>query len=266
MADDDKLSFLDRDDKGRFTSKEPKEETPTAPVDPAPVTASPEPPKAPEPTPVPPAEPAAPAQPSIPPGYVPLAAQLDEREKRQALQRELDDYKRKLEEATKKPVELDAISDPDGFKNHFDQQIARTKWDTLTTLSRTWAVKAHGEETVKAAEEAIKAEVERNPGFFQTIERQPDPYDFGVSWHKRQQAIAKLGDKDPDTWFEEQAKARGYVLATPQPANGVAPAAPAPATPTPLPRPSLASAPAAGGTTPKVATGPGAAFGGVFSK
>ena len=262
---DEKLSFL-REDNGRFAPKEAQEEpTPQAP-EPAP---NPEPPQAAVPTPPAPAtgEPA-PIAPNhaVPPGYVPIAATLDERDKRQAIQREFDELKRKYEEATRKPpVEIDPVTDPDGFRTHQEQQLARSEWNTLTRISKVWAERAHGKDAVTAAEEAIKTEVERNPGFFNEIQRQSDPYDFAVQWHKRQAALAKIGDKDPEAWAEEWARQKGYVLNQPN-GEGVAPVAPAPATPTPLPRPSLASAPAAGGSTPKVATGPGAAFGGVFSK
>ena len=101
MTEDDKMPFLERprDDSGRFASKE------AAPVEtPAPQPA-PEPVAAPVETPTPPAEPPATQNASVPPGYIPLAQALDEREKRQALQRELDDFRKKFEEATRKPPE-----------------------------------------------------------------------------------------------------------------------------------------------------------------
>ena len=281
MSDDDKLSFL-RDDKGRFAPKEgePAEPTSAAPESPEPAAPeTPEPTPAKAETPAPAAPPISPSEPppvsqpvpvtpppvQVPPGYVPLAAQLDEREKRQRLERDLEDYRRKYEEATKKPVELDPVTDPDGFRSHFERELARTRWDTITTMSRNWAMKNHGQAGVEAAEEAVKIEVQQNPGFFQQLQSQADPYDFAVRWHKRKQFTDAMGELAPDEWVKKRALEMGLIQ--PQTASPVAPAgAASPQPATPLPRPSLATAPAASGNTPKAPTGPGVAFDEVFAK
>jgi len=264
----DPLAFLqERDEKGRFTStKEVEAPTP----EPAPKPETPEPPKAVEPPPPAPIEPApvtpAPAPASstaAPPGYVPLAAQLDEREKRQALQRELDDMRRKFDEATKKPTDLDPITDPDGFKSHFESQIAATRFEERANFSELMATEKYGAEAIAAAKQWLTEELKKNPGLWQSVQSSPHPYDFVVKAHKRDKQMQSLGDRDLDAWFEEQAKARGYVLQG-APASPAPVAALTPATPTPLPKPSLASAPAAGGNAPKVPTGPGVAFDSVF--
>ena len=112
--EEDKLSFL-RDDKGRFASTvadtQPAPEASVAPP------ASPPPPQdapAPATAPTPEAASVQPASVQPPPGYIPIAAVLDEREKRQKFERELEDYRRKYEEATKQPpAPLDPIADPE---------------------------------------------------------------------------------------------------------------------------------------------------------
>jgi hypothetical protein len=195
---------------------------------------------------------------------VPLEALLDTREKAQRHQREAEEYKRKFEELTRRPKpSIDPIADPDGFNRHVEEQRQADRQDTLFETSWLVAQQQHGEETVKAAEEWLADELKNNPGLYQTIARQRHPYDFVVKQHKRSLNAAKLGDDDPDTWFEKQAKERGYVKLDQQ--QSAAPAAGQfPQSGTPLPRPSLVNAPSAGGGSLKVPTGPGAAFGAVF--
>jgi len=256
---EDKLSFLDqpRDDTGRFASKDnsqPVEAPPPASVPPA---------EQPAPTLEPaPSQPAsAPVQP--PPGYIPMAAVLDEREKRQKYERELEDMRRKYEEATRRPPQaLDPIADPEAFERSLNERIERVRWDAITNASLVAATRHHGPEKVKAAEEWLQSELQNNPGIWQQIQRQPDPYDFVVSQHQRTLRLQKIGDDDPDAYAQKWAEANGYVKAgTQQPQSaGVAGPSPHPAPP----RPSLASAPSAGSRSPQIPTGPGAAFDAVF--
>jgi hypothetical protein len=258
---EDKLSFLDqpRDDVGRFASKDNSQ--PVA----EPPPPAPEPPVAEQPAPT--LEPA-PSQPSSapvqpPPGYIPMAAVLDEREKRQAAQREAEDFRRKYEEATRKPpVPLDPIADPEAFERSLNERIERVRWDAITNASLVAATRHHGADKVKAAEEWLQSELQQNPGIWQQIQRQPDPYDYVVSQHQRTLRLQKIGDDDPDAYAQKWAEANGYVKAgTTQPQSaGVTGHSP----PSTLPRPSLASAPSAGGKTSNVPVGPGEAFNAVF--
>ncbi len=261
---EDKLAFLDqpRDDAGRFASKSedsqpapmtsepPVSEPPavTQPVQEAPTT---------EPTLSQPAS--APVQP--PAGYIPIAAVLDEREKRQKFERELEEYKRREAEAQRKPQQpLDPLADPEAFERQLNERIERVRWDAITNASLVAAVRHHGQEKVKAAEEWLQQELQNNPAIWQSIQRQPDPYDFVVTQHQRTLRIAKLGDEDPEAFAQKWAEANGYVKAGQAQAAGVASPSPQPA----LPRPSLASAPSAGGKAPNVPVGPGEAFNAVF--
>src|SRR5262245_32651923 len=105
---EDKLSFLDqpRDDKGRFASSaEPAAAEPQAP----PPEHHQPPPAAPEPPTTDTSSPA-PAAPAAPPGYIPLAAALDDRDKRQAAERERDELRRWIEaNAPKQQQMLDPL-------------------------------------------------------------------------------------------------------------------------------------------------------------
>lgn len=256
--EDDKLSFL-RDDKGRFASSEqPATEAPPPPAEPPP------PQEAPAPAQVQPPDTASvqPGPATPPPGYIPIAAVLDEREKRQKFERELEDYRRKYEEATRQPPKpLDPIADPDAFDAALRERMEQVEWNAITTVSLASARRQHGDEKVKQAEEWVRSQLAQNPAFYQTIRRQPDPYDFVVREHQRNLRLSKIGDDDPEAWAQRWAEANGYIKAQtqPQPAGS----APSPQS-APLPRPSLASAPSAASRQPNVPLGPGAAFDAVF--
>jgi len=256
--EDDKLSFL-RDDKGRFASNvEDQQPAPEAPP------ASPPPPQeAPAPATAPTQPDHASVQPGAPPpGYIPIAAVLDEREKRQKFERELEDYRRKYEEATKQPpAPLDPIADPEAFEAALQNRIQQVEWNAITTVSLASARRIHGEDKVQAAEQWVAQELQRNPHFFQAIRRQPDPYDFVVRQHQRSLQLSKIGDDDPEAWAQKWAEANGYVKAPAAAAPGIS--APSPQF-APIPKASIASAPSAGGKSPHVPTGPGAAFEAVF--
>jgi hypothetical protein len=252
---EDKLSFL-RDEQGRFAPNDN-----TQPVDSGPPPAPPVPPE-PQGQPAPASEPAIVQPGAPPPGYIPMAAVLDEREKRQKFERELAEYKQRFEELTRKaPETVDPIADPEAYNRHVESLVARAKWDAITSVSYAMARKHHGDDKVKQAEEWVSSELQANPGLWQQIQRQPDPYDFVVSQHQRTLRLSKIGDEEPESWAEKWALANGYTKATSQPAADRAGPSPQSAPP---PRPSIASAPSAGGKSPHVPTGPGAAFEAVF--
>lgn len=271
MTDDNELPFLDqpRDDNGRFASKNEPPAVETISPPPAPSI-----PPATEPAVAPPEQPAqtTSVEPSTvkatpPDGYIPIAAVLDEREKRQELKRELEEFKRKYAEREQQPQTPppDPIVDPEGFQRALDERIAQTQWDATTRISLRFAVQQHGAEAVKAAEDWVAEQVQSNPAFINAIRQQPDPYDFVVRQHKRHVALSKFGDDDPDAYARKWAEANGYVLANPQQQPVASVGAPSPQS-TPLPRPSIASAPSASSGTPKIPTGGGVAFDEVFRK
>jgi len=220
---------------------------------------------APDTSPLPPVhvEPAAVEPTKKPPWTAAMA--LDEREKRQKLEAKYEALERKYAEATNKPAaKIDMFADPEAWERSFDQKLEATKWETKTAISLEMATEKYGAQVLQDAQEAVTAEMEKNPAFFQTIQGQRHPYDFVVKWHKRQQAMSKLGDDDPETWFEKQAKERGYIL-TSQP-QGAGDGSSSPQQSTPLPRASLASAPSASGNIPKTPIGNGVAFDEAFKR
>src|SRR5262245_51252603 len=79
-----------------------------------------------EPTPTPaPAEgaPQAVPKPPIEPGHVPLAAMLDEREKRQRIERDFEAFKKQHQQPPKPPPS--PYDDPDAYARHVDGRLAQ---------------------------------------------------------------------------------------------------------------------------------------------
>lgn len=199
-----------------------------------PEAAQPEPEPTGEPEPAPPAEPKEDR-------HAPLSALLDEREKRQAAQRDLEDLRRKMQEieAAKQPK-------PDFFENpeqalaqeraHFQQML----WNERLNMSEAVARQAHGEGTVDTAVEAFQSAAKDNPTLAMELQRQANPYGFVMKWHQRQQVLSEIGDDPASYRARIEAEVRERILAEAQQQTPASP--PKPAAP---PR-SLASAPAVG--------------------
>lgn len=184
--------------------------------------------------------------------HVPITALRDEREKRQreqaraeAAERKLQEFQRWREhqEAARQQPQIDPVLEPEKALAHVQQQFQEQLWNERCQISEVMARQAVGEEAVEAAKAAFLEEAQRNPALGMEIRNQAHPYDFVVKWHKRQQAMAEIGE-DPDAY---RARLREEVMRelaqqTPQ-------TAPQPSTRTPAPPRSLSSAPAAGGDT-----------------
>lgn len=200
---------------------------------------------APEPEPAPLA--ATPAPPE--PGHVPLSAVLDEREKRQALERELAELRR--QHAQPQAPALDPYEDPAAYT----QQVAlNIKLDMSEELARS----KHGDELVEQAKQWAVAKFGQSPAFQQEVLSNRNPYEFAVQAYQRDQLVSQL---KPDDLAAFQAwKAAQASL---QPAQLAAPAA----IPQPVAAPprSLASATSAGGAA-HVPTGEGQAFDSLFKR
>lgn len=224
-----------RDEGGRFATKQA--DAPVEPVahavEPAPVA----------PAPVEPAKPEASQEAK---GL--MLAMLDEREKRQAIKKEFDDYKAR----TQTPEAPPTFQTPEDIQAYVQREAANAAWSAKVDFSENSAREKHGDATVEAAMawnmakcEAEKAALGFSPWAVEQM-RQRHPVDWVVRQHKRDAFINEIGD-DPEAY---RAKIRAELAA--QSATEIAPSAPA-AVPQPVapkpppPRPSLASAPTAGG-------------------
>lgn len=92
-------------------------------------------------------------------------------------------------------------------------------------FSRVIAEEKHGAETVSAAFQALRAELQSNPAAqaqYQAIMQSAHPYGALVDWHKKRAAAAEIGD-DPAAYREKlKAEILAEMQGTP-PANASAP-------------------------------------------
>lgn len=198
------------------------------------------------PEPAPQGEPAAtPAAPTEDRGYIPIAAVLDEREKRQKAEREAEELRRwKAEqEAKQSSPPPDFFTDPDQRLSYERQQFAQELWNEKLNTSELIARQAFGDDVVEAAQKAFAAAAAQNPALAMDLRRHVHPYKFVVDWHKRERFLSEVGP-DPDAWSQKreaelrakiEAELREKLAAETPPAR--------------RPPVSLASAPAAGRAT-----------------
>lgn len=195
------------------------------------------------------------AQPA--PGHVPISALMDERDRRKAAEDQVRQFQQRQ---APPPAVPDPVEDPQGWQAHQANLIDAAEWKAVTSISQLMANKEHGAEAVSAAAQAFAAEAAQKPWLWRDLRQQPHPYEWTVNWHRRHQAVSN--DADLDAFIAWKAGQSGQPPA--QPVAAAAPAAPARPAPA-APPPSISSAPGAGGLQ-HVPSGPGQAFGAVFTK
>jgi hypothetical protein len=260
----DKLSFMDGDgDSVAAPSVTP------APVEAPAFTPEPQPqPQIPEPV-APsveaPIAPAAPQSLQVPPGYIPIAAQLDEREKRKAAEERALALERQIQEfQSRQQPSPDLFEDPEGFRNRIAQENEHQRWIDRTNMSELIASQQFGAETVNKAIEAFQRECPPGSPRAMELRQQAHPVGYVVEWHRQQEKLKAIGNDDLDAFVKRRAAELGLIpgqlQANPQ-QHLTAQPAPAPIIPA-----TIATAPSAGGMAPPVSTGPGVAFEAVFKR
>ena len=179
---------------------------------------------------------------------VPLAALKEEREKRQALERRLNEFESRMGQAPQpapQPVRKapDPYEDPDGYNAYVQSTVAQTEWNMRAEMSGRFAEQKFGRETVEQAIAWAQAEGAKDPTLGQRVTLQASPVEYVVQEYKRSQTLQALGDKSLDDYIQEQAVAKGWIVSQPG-AEGSAPIQ-KPSSPTP-PK-SLSQAPGNGG-------------------
>ena len=171
-------------------------ETPPEPQVPVEVAAQPAP------------EPDAGEPPTLQAGHVPIAAMLDEREKRQAAERrarELEDWKRQQEEAFAQPLPTDQI-------------LAAQRYQDNLRYSRKFAERQYGKELIDQVHQWAYDRAERDPYFNAEMAAHDDPYEAAVLAYNREQVLQAVSPADLEAfraWKAAQAAAQGAP--TPQP-------------------------------------------------
>lgn len=181
--------------------------------------------------------------------FAPLAALLDERDKRQTAEkeaRELREWRTQQEAQARRQPAPDPNADPEGFRQFRESQIQAALWEQRREISQQFAVLKHGEEIVSAAFQWGADRCDTDPHFNDQVASSKDPVGFVVGQWQREQLLAKVTPEKYaafETWLQAQSAAPAAPAAQviPQPVAASAAPPPAPA----APRPSLASAPSA---------------------
>lgn len=174
------------------------------------------------------------AEPKQDPGFVPITAMLDEREKRQKAEAEAEQLRRFRQEHEQQQ----RAPKPDYFDNPEEAVRHQVMAQTLR-MSRFHAEQQHGKEAVDAAQ----AFFDQNPQLSHQLMDHPSPFHAAVDFHKKQMFMSEIGD-NPEAWkaqWEEQTRARIRQELQAELATSAPP-------PQPAPPPSLSKAGAGGKT------------------
>lgn len=209
-------------------------------------------------TPAPTPEPETPADPEpateaatetveTPTSQVPLAALKEEREKRQAMEREIAELRARVAQPPQQaqPVQRqkapDPYEDPEGYDAYVRQTVEQTAWQMRAEMSGRFAEDKYGKETVEAAVAWAEQQGRIDPTLGQRVTLQSSPVEYVVQEYKRSQTLQAVGDKTPEEWAREYAVAQGWIVSQP----GAEAPLQKPSSPTP-PK-SLSQAPGNGG-------------------
>jgi hypothetical protein len=187
--------------------------------------------------------------------HVPIIALLDERERRQAAERELEALRAQAAPPPQ-PEIPDPYSEPEAFAAF---QAERTQYLVLNAkldVQEEAQRERHGDEVVDAAKKWVEARTAANPSFFPELMSQRNPWAYAVEQYKRDSAVSSIDTSELEAfraWKQAQTDIAQPQATTPAPSPTLA-----------KPPKSIASLPAAGGVA-HVATGPGVAFDSFFS-
>lgn len=155
-------------------------------------------------------------KPTPEPGYAPIAALLDERDKRKALEVKLAQFEQPKEE----PKIPDIFEDPEGRLRVEREQFQRELYQTKYTFSDFHARQTHGAETVDKAIEWARERTYKDPHFNQAALSSADPVGFAVEQYQRDQIVSTVKPdefKAFQEWQAAQAQQQQQPLAAVQP-------------------------------------------------
>jgi hypothetical protein len=192
----------------------------------------------------------------------PVAALLDERDRRKAAEQRLAELEAQMRQ--QQPQDMpDPYDDPAGYQAHVAQQLQAQAVSVRFDVSETLAREKHGDEAVTAAMDWGLQKAQTSPAFRDEYLAQKNPIDWVVRQQKREGLLSAVGD-DEEAFIRRRAAELGLIAPTDAGA-GTTPVsgqqqAPRPAAP---PR-SIASAASATGSHREIATGPLAAVDALF--
>ena len=139
-------------------------------------------------------------------GEVPIAALLDEREKRQAYERELAQLKQQLAEKQTPAETPDPLDDTNGFVSHVMSQVEKARLQDRVELSQEVMRMSH--QDYDEAEAKFIAMANENPALIQEMHSTRLPAKFVYDTVKKAEKLEQLQNVD-----EFEAKTRAEVEA-----------------------------------------------------
>lgn len=189
------------------------------------------------------------------PGFVPIGALMDERDKRKAAAKELEEAKaelaRQAQARQSQPRIPDPLDDAQGFAEYQRQLSENMALNVKLDVSEDLARDKFGDEKVDAALQWALKRYQEDPAYRDKVVSQRNPYAFVIKEFDREQKVAKVQDLDLSDFDDYLAWKTGQATQQSQSVQAA-------------PR-SLASLPSAGGTKPgKADLSPEAIFADVF--
>lgn len=197
------------------------------------------------------------------PGFVPISALMDERDRRKQAEERARQFEQQQGQQPPNPYD-----DPEGFAAHQQQMVEERLTQERFAMSDMFARERHGDETVETAVKWAQERAQADPSFAMSYMRHQNPIDWIVQQHKRDALLSDIGDPAKlDDWFAREAAKRGYAAPNAPVATAASVAVqPKPAVPpVRVPR-SLASQGSGPSDIRDVATGPLAAVDAVFTQ
>jgi len=158
---------------------------------------------------------------------IPIGALLDEREKRKALEQELEGLKR--QQAPQQAAIPDPYDDPNGFAAHIESQISQARQAQKVDTSYHLAIRDHGKDTVEEARKWALEKAQTDPVFMQQVEvafqTQALPIDWVVQQHKRDGLVSQIGDRSIDDFVKDYIAKNPTLLGQSAPVPTAAPVA-----------------------------------------
>jgi len=188
--------------------------------------------------------------------FVPLAAVLDERDKRKALEARIAEFERNQR------VQPQETPDPFDSPTEFRESV---KAEIRLEMSDRFARQKYGDEDTQKAINWAMERAQSDPAIAISFARQADPVGWLVQQHQRDTLVSQIGDKSMDDFVRDYL-AKNPNLVAPAPVAATVPVAtPQQASPpVKVPR-SLASQGSGASDIRHVATGPLAAVDAVFT-
>ncbi|MCW2763383.1 MAG: hypothetical protein JWR85_3584 [Marmoricola sp.] len=207
-------------------------------------------------------EPTAP-EPVAPPKseFIPIAALMDERDKRKAAEARVAEIERSQQQRQPQSVP-DPFDDPNGYSQYFQSQMGQAMAQQRMDTSYLIASKEYGKDAVESAREWALERGKSNPGFAAELDQQPHPIDWIVQQHKRDGLISQLPTdvSSLDELIEREIARRGLT------ATAAATAIPVAATPALKPAAPPASIASQVSQSAPITSDPLAEFNAIFSK